>query len=830
MTLRRLLLFAVLSGAVASVRAQLPQFQGYTAGTLPHNLPLPVEVVGGGLSEQACPVILYLPEAGAGPIEGAHPAAALPELPANAAGYRLMVLDQTIETPLALRDGGLKNARIPVFAYCPQTGQNPDPEMLRARLQAALTPPGANDPGPAADAGAFSLERVITALPPATAGVPPAPRKLVLAELPPARQPPPANGNDKTDAPLPKTTGRTDFTGTNDAPTPGKPPASVIPPTPAANWDDVLANPTGSDLKNSMTVGAVIGDERQRLRSRLPVHGEFIARPLSEVLLQLATASGIDFSIGALPAADPIVTTRFTAAPFCAMEQIGRQYGIGIYHDDNDPLWVIRRVDPETLIARTYQLKEIHLGDSSGASGNESIGATFDMINTNMGGSGGNQNGGYGAGSRRNGLNGNSGSTAYNNSSTSLASTSGLNGGAATSATQLAAQNFEDRFTQPSDVLFTIKSILGLVEKTPLVSELNNSPDNPDAPRLRTEPAANNATRVNGLVSYNADANSLFVVGTERQHQWVGEYLRLVDRAPVTIAIDALFVESDVNPNEQLGIDWSESALNWHLGATPANATTTDAGGNTVTTTTLPFGTLAHPKLPGGAILSGDTLGAKLSALVSESNSHVARYPRVVTSNNREVRIATTSNIPIITAASTVAGAVALNTNPAGGTSSSGTVQTNFSAGTQEIGTIITLLPARIDDNKIYLKIAIEISSGESASSGEKLTGRIPTTSTTYEGEVVVEDGKTLAIGGLERIAETSGITRLPGISQIPLFGFLFKKKDMDFRRTNISLFLTPRLLHPDAQAAGSQRHSQTAVRALRESAHLEDLANKQPE
>ena len=313
-------------------------------------------------------------------------------------------------------------------------------------------------------------------------------------------------------------------------------------------------------------------------------------------------------------------------------------------------------------------------------------------------------------------------------------------------------------------------------------------------------------------------------MGTEQQQQWVEEYLRTVDRPPAIIGIDALFVETDQNPAQHLGVNLTESLMNWHIGA---GGTTTDSTGAT-TNTAVTFGTLGHLKWPSGAILSATSVGATINAMLSEADSRVARYPRVVTTNNREVRIATTTNIPIITNASTVVGATtAATTNANGDTTSSGTINTNYSSGTQEIGTIITLLPSRIDGDRIYLKISIEISSGENVGNGEKLTGRIPTTSTVYEGEVIVPADKTLAIGGLERIAETSNIQRVPGLSKIPLFGFLFKAKDTDFRNTNITLFITPRLIRSDDLPSTSQRQDGAAARALRQSANLERQSDR---
>jgi type II secretory pathway component GspD/PulD (secretin) len=750
--------------------AQTPQITGYTQTALPHNLPLPVRVAGEGVTEQDIPVVLYMPGPGAGQIEGARAAASIPGLPAVSNGFRLVILPNPLRTPITLRDGRIKDVDIPIFAYEPV-----EPKVFPAELKAMLLTeppskggslvgaplaPTKNDGTRLEDAigKAKTVKISVAFTDPKKPGEKAKPVEVVLKQKTPKPQ---AAVGEETPvvrdfpAGLPKE---------KTAAAPVKPNAEPL------TWDQVLE--PNFNFSDNISVGQVIVDERQSLRNRFPVHVEFTARPLSEVLLSLASVSGIDFSLGGLPG-DTLVTTRFNAAPFAALESIAKQFGVGIYREKGDPLWIIRRVDPETLIARTYKLDHISLGSSSGASGEKTFGEGFNEQNS-LNGSGSQSSSG-------------TASSVAGTSGTSLSgSTSGIGGGISLPHD---ARTFGSRFTQPSDVLFTIRSILGLIEQAPMVSDLQGTEGESPAAKLSTKAAAAGEGKFNGLVSYNADSNSVFVVGTEKQQSWVSEYLKVVDQPMVTIAVDSLFVESDQSPTSKLGVDWSGTFVDWSVKG-PSS---------------LDWGTVDHPKLPTGAILNTDGFSAKLSAYMTETKSRVARYPRVVTSNNREVRIATTSNIPIISQASTVAGATSLQPNAV-----SGTVQTNYTAGTQEIGTIITLLPSKIGKDKVHLKISIEISSGAGAS-GEQLTGRISTTSTTYEGEVVVPAGRTLAIGGLQRLAETSGIGRVPGLSKIPVFGFLFSKKDTDFQNTNITLFITPRFID-DSELRDTSGHANSGI------------------
>ncbi len=807
----RILFLVGLLAVVA--RAEVPEIPGYRQTVLARNIPLPVRVVGVGVSEQDIPVFIYLPGPGAGVIEGAKPASAIPALPARAGGYRLMTIADTTRVSVTLRNGHSGSVDLPLFAYVPEEADC-KPETLidllgfRASTSASPSiPPVAvvSAPAPATVVPASSAN--VFAPPPAQPAYVPSPSGPVVAAAnpfeialqqkasPTAAEVRVETQNQMANVPdIRRNPGIQAAAPVAESNVPA--PATT---TPNPTWDDVLAD----DFKfaDGITVGDVIVDERQRLRNRLPVHCDFMGRSLSEVLLSLATASGIDFSLGALPAGDNVVTTRFTRSPFAALEQISKQFGVGVYHEKDDPLWVIRKVDPEALIMRTYSLQNISLGSSSGATADgKTFGPGFDGTGASsmMGGRGG-SSGGYG--------NGSSGSGMSMGSSGNSMGGSGMNSSGLVSPISLPHETstFGERFTQASDILFTIRSILAQVEVTPMTSDLRTADERGDAPKLSTTPSAPGA-KANGMVSYNADTGTLLVIGTEKQQQWVAEYLKVVDRPIALIAIDAMFVESDKAPSSKMGGDWSGTFVDWNISGPAA----------------LSWGTLGHLKAPKDIAITSSGFGAKLSAFLAETKSRVARYPRVVTTNNREVRIATTSNIPIIQQAATVSGV----TNGTGQVINN--PQTNYTAGTQEIGTIITLLPTRVGNtDKVHLKISIEISSGAASSGtqGETLTGRIPTTSTTYEGEVTIPAGHTLAIGGLERIAESSSMGRVPGISKLPIFGFLFKKEEANFGNTNITLFVTPRFVDGNALPDASQHALGGVNRAISNSMQLEQRA-----
>jgi type IV pilus assembly protein PilQ len=61
--------------------------------------------------------------------------------------------------------------------------------------------------------------------------------------------------------------------------------------------------------------------------------------------------------------------------------------------------------------------------------------------------------------------------------------------------------------------------------------------------------------------------------------------------------------------------------------------------------------------------------------------------------------------------------------------------------------------------------------------------------------QVLVENGGTVVIGGIYEQNETSSVTKVPLLGDIPILGNLFKTTSRDSSRTELLVFLTPRVV-----------------------------------
>jgi general secretion pathway protein D len=82
--------------------------------------------------------------------------------------------------------------------------------------------------------------------------------------------------------------------------------------------------------------------------------------------------------------------------------------------------------------------------------------------------------------------------------------------------------------------------------------------------------------------------------------------------------------------------------------------------------------------------------------------------------------------------------------------------------------------------------------------------------------QITMQDGDTIAIGGI--IAETSGWTTqgMPGISRIPILGSLFGSQSYNKGRSEIIIFMTPRVIYDTNELAEASDELKLKLRQLR--------------
>ena len=114
----------------------------------------------------------------------------------------------------------------------------------------------------------------------------------------------------------------------------------------------------------------------------------------------------------------------------------------------------------------------------------------------------------------------------------------------------------------------------------------------------------------------------------------------------------------------------------------------------------------------------------------------------------------------------------------------------------KEFGVRLSFTPTVLGGDLINLKVKPEVSSLDFAN-GVSLSGfRVPALSTRRtETEVELQDGQTFAIAGLMNNTVSSTMSKIPGIGDIPVLGYLFRSRAYQKNQTELVVMITPQII-----------------------------------
>ncbi|HBJ87523.1 MAG TPA: hypothetical protein DDZ88_27430 [Verrucomicrobiales bacterium] len=520
--------------------------------------------------------------------------------------------------------------------------------------------------------------------------------------------------------------------------------------------------------------------EASRLRNADQQQYDFSKAMLSDVLRFLATDAGISFFSLPDDSADGsrLITFSIKSSPFQVLETLCKANGLAIIPDNG--IWYIRPADDRELIGKSYEIRHNSLERV------DRVNSGGGLSSSSAASSGGGTGGGGGGGGAGGGLD-----------------------------LQGTSQTFAVR---RSEVINDIRALLGL---PPEEMEAGQSAV---AGALGQDENAARAMNSNELSSvrkpkviWKSDSNTLYIVATRLQHMWVEGYLAAADKPQSLIAIEVKFIETSRDPKREFGIDWTGTLESGNFRQVDKTEVTTDASGqpqlnieyNSVSTTggfrtdLAPLlsgvnlnnvgGTLGWPAL---SILSAQDVNVKLRAIMRDEETNTTSYPRMVTLSNREVAIRSVVNQPVLDASSTAsAGAVGATT----------TTQVAY----LPIGTVLNILPKRMQSDKVLLNMAVTVSSiiGTEVISGNPYP---IASSRVYSAPVEIDSGYTVAVGGMDEAREREGEAGVPFLSKIPGLKWLFKYKSRSKNHKNLMLFITPTII--DARNGGLPADPQSVV------------------
>lgn len=309
----------------------------------------------------------------------------------------------------------------------------------------------------------------------------------------------------------------------------------------------------------------------------------------------------------------------------------------------------------------------------------------------------------------------------------------------------------------------------------------------------------------NTKITADKATNSLIITASQHDYDTLVDVIRKIDIPRRMVYIEALLMEINAEKSFEIGTEWvvgedvslysgREGIVGGGFTKPEGSAITTDASGNLVPALAPGFSV----GLFGESVQIGDvifpSIGAIVNAYRKDKDVNILSTPQLLATDNQEATITVGKNIPYQTTTST--------TNN----------DTYNSYEYRDVGKTLKITPQISKGRMVRLNLSLEVSSLEST------TDFRPTTlKRSVETTVMVKDAGTVVIGGL--IDDTISRTdyKVPCLGDIPGLGWLFKTRSTANEKTNLFIFITPKVIENPGEAADIYESKRSRIEMIRE-------------
>ena len=161
-------------------------------------------------------------------------------------------------------------------------------------------------------------------------------------------------------------------------------------------------------------------------------------------------------------------------------------------------------------------------------------------------------------------------------------------------------------------------------------------------------------------------------------------------------------------------------------------------------------------------------LQLELSAMVAEGRGEDIASPKVITSNGHRATIKSGDEIPY----------------------QSGSSAEGFTTEFKEAVLSLDVTPQITPDDRVLLDLTVT-----QDSPGIPIGGDIPINTNSVSTQVMVDNGETVVLGGVYTVDKRNSVERVPFFGDLPYVGFLFKRTTETADKSELLIFITPKIL-----------------------------------
>jgi general secretion pathway protein D len=289
---------------------------------------------------------------------------------------------------------------------------------------------------------------------------------------------------------------------------------------------------------------------------------------------------------------------------------------------------------------------------------------------------------------------------------------------------------------------------------------------------LGAQGAAAGAQRIPHVVP-NPFNNTLLIQGTAQEYEQIANLLRQLDVAPRQVLIDVKIFEVDLNNDFAAGVESSLANLGKPGGLQVIQSAAAGAAGISLTA--------------GAVVSSSKQLLSALTASENRGRSRIISSPSIIATDGIAATMNVGSQVPVLTS------------QAASGVTSGGSSVFANQVSSESSGVTVSITPRISSSGVVTMMIDQQVSAPQPPAASAAIQS--PSFSNrSMATQLTIMDGDTVAIGGaiLETHTESSG--GVPLLHRIPIIGAAFGSKSTTTARTELIIFLTPRVIYDSNQ------------------------------
>jgi general secretion pathway protein D len=305
-------------------------------------------------------------------------------------------------------------------------------------------------------------------------------------------------------------------------------------------------------------------------------------------------------------------------------------------------------------------------------------------------------------------------------------------------------------------------------------------------------------------IQAHVETNALIISAPPAIFRSLAAVVRQLDIRRNQVLIEAVIAEVSDQTASELGVQWQlplgNNPNHTIIGGT--NFTSNNSPGNNIIAASQnPLGVgngfnlgyvSGSVSLPGSRT-SFLQLGALVSALRGDGKSNILSTPSILTLDNQEAEIKVAQEVPFLTGQYTTASTTA-------NTTTGGAISNPFQTiERKDVGLILKVKPQINEGDSVRLDIHQEVSSLAPTVTGavDLITNKRELTTS-----VLVKDDSLLVLGGLIDNQLKDNVQKVPALGDIPLLGNLFRYRTNDRKKSDLMVFLHPKILRDPATEA----------------------------